>query len=55
MVGPGGPTTGEATFIFNPATELLAFDRDGTGSAAAVTIAQLLGVETLSVSDFLIV
>ncbi len=42
---------GTGQFIFNTAKSLLLWDVDGTGAAAAVKIAKLSGVATLSTSD----
>jgi serralysin len=46
--------TGESWFFFNTATDRLFWDRDGTGGAAAVLVATLAGVDSLSVADFLL-
>ena len=50
--GTSAGGTGESWFFFNTATDRLFWDRDGTGGAAAVLVATLVGVNTLTVADF---
>ena len=40
------------TFIFNPTSHLLSWDPDGTGSQAAISIAVLSGVASLTAANF---
>lgn len=40
------------TFIFNPTTHLLSWDKDGTGGAAAISIAVLNNVSNLTAANF---
>ena len=44
-----------ATLLFDPTTATLSFDPDGTGSGAAVALATLTGVTTLTASDIWLV
>lgn len=50
--GTSAGGTGESWFFFNTTTDRLFWDVDGTGGAAAVLVATLVGVNTLSVADF---
>jgi serralysin len=52
---PASVLSRKATFLFDTDTGVLSWDRDGTGRAAAVTVATLTGVTTLDASDFLFV
>ncbi len=52
---PASVLSRKATFLFDTDTGVLSYDRDGTGRAAAVTVATLTGVTTLDASDFLFV
>lgn len=40
--------------IFNPTTQTLSYDTDGNGKGEAIDIVMLLGVKTLSVTNFII-
>lgn len=40
------------TFLFNPATHVLSWDPDGTGTQAAISIATLTGVNSLLAANF---
>ncbi|HLO75857.1 MAG TPA: hypothetical protein VK196_05310 [Magnetospirillum sp.] len=52
----GGQAGSNATrFIFNAATGVLSYDADGSGRGAAVTLATLTGVKTLTASDIILV
>lgn len=44
--------TGESWFFFNTATDRLFWDADGIGGAAAVLVATLVGVDSLTAADF---
>ncbi len=47
-------TAAMASLIYNPATGVLAFDADGSGAGAAVTLATLAHAPVLSVNDLLL-
>jgi len=55
LVQGGTPvaTTTNSTFLYNVNTGMLSFDADGTGTGAAVALAQLNGGLTLAAGDFL--
>lgn len=48
LVNGSAANAARGQFIFNPDTDTLYWDRDGTGSAAAVAIVKLTGVASLS-------
>lgn len=50
--GTSAGGTGESWFFFNTATDRLFWDRDGAGGAAAVLVATLVGVDSLTAADF---
>jgi hypothetical protein len=50
--GTSAGGTGESWFFFNSATDRLFWDRDGAGGAAAVLVATLVGVDSLTAADF---
>ncbi|MBF0627689.1 MAG: calcium-binding protein [Magnetococcales bacterium] len=52
--GSGSASTSAQRFLFNTTTHVLRYDPDGNGSAAAVTLATLSGVATLSNSQIVI-
>ena len=55
VVATGGAlvaSDAQAAFLFDTVTGVLAFDADGTGAGAAITIATLTGVANLGVADF---
>jgi serralysin len=52
LVNGTSATSAKGTFIFNTATDILSWDKDGTGSAAAVAVVKLAGVDTLSAANF---
>ena len=45
----------QAQFVFDTASSTLYFDSDGNGSAPGVTVAQMVGLTTMSAADFRIV
>jgi Ca2+-binding RTX toxin-like protein len=49
------PTAAVAQFVYNGATGVLAYDLDGTGAGAAVTIATLTAKPAISAADFLVI
>ncbi|MBF0628724.1 MAG: calcium-binding protein [Magnetococcales bacterium] len=51
----GGASNGTQRFLFNTTTGVLKYNPDGNGSQAAVTIATLRNVSTLSASQIMIV
>lgn len=56
MNGLANATQNYAQLIFDTQTKLLWYDKDGTGGAAAVTVARIDGFNgTLSTADFLVV
>lgn len=52
LVNGTAATSAQGTFIYNTAVKTLFWDEDGTGGAAAVAVAQLNGVASLSASNF---
>lgn len=49
--GTSAGSAGESWFFFNTATDRLFWDRDGAGGAAAVVVATLVGVNSLTTAD----
>ena len=45
----------QAQFVFDTASSTLYFDSDGNGSAPGVTVAQMVGLTSMSAADFWIV
>jgi Ca2+-binding RTX toxin-like protein len=52
--GTSAGGAGESWFFFDTATDLLFWDRDGTGEEAAIRVATLAGVDSLTAADFLL-
>jgi len=52
-----GTAAGDADdyLVFNPSNNTLYYDADGSGTGVAVEVAELLGVTTLSASDFQVI
>ena len=48
------PTAAHGEFLWNSSTHTLSWDPDGTGAAAAVKIATLTGVTTLTAASILL-
>ena len=54
LVNGPAATIAQGQFVFNASNDTLYWDPDGTGSRAAIVIAQLQGVNALTVGDFLL-
>lgn len=52
LVNGTAATAAVDTFLFNPTTHLLSWDPDGTGAQAAISIATLTGVSSLTAANF---
>jgi Ca2+-binding RTX toxin-like protein len=52
LVNGTAATAAVNTFLFNPTTHLLSWDPDGTGAQAAISIATLTGVSSLTAANF---
>jgi hypothetical protein len=54
LVNGPAATIAQGQFVFNASNDTLYWDPDGTGSRDAIIIAQLQGVNALTVGDFLL-
>lgn len=54
FISGGAATAATATVLYDPATELLSFDADGTGAGSAVSLAQLTNHAALTAADFMV-
>jgi len=54
-VNDNAATTGAAQLIFQQNTKILWYDADGTGAAAPVAIAKILGLNSIQTYDFVVV
>jgi hypothetical protein len=52
LVNGATALTNQGTFLFNTVTDILSWDRDGTGAAAAVAVVKLTGVTALTAANF---